>query len=80
LVWVPVKNLEYAHKQILEFEKTNEKRKDEEEYDSMEEEEEEVNKLVVEKKKSKKSTGQKDESIVELEITPYKPKKLCLAK
>jgi hypothetical protein len=51
LIWVPARNLEYTHKQILEFEKANGKKKDEEE---------EVNKPVVEKKKSKKSTGQKE--------------------
>jgi hypothetical protein len=72
LVWVPARNLEYAHKQILEFEQANGKRKDEEEeYDSMKEEEEEVNKPVVEKKKSKKSTGQKEKRLLS-----YKPKKL----
>jgi hypothetical protein len=59
------RNLEYAHKQILEFEKANEKKKDEEEeYDSMKKKKEKVNKPVMEKKKSTKSTGQKEMKVL----------------
>jgi hypothetical protein len=36
-VWVPARNLEYAHKQILEWERLNKKEKEEKEEEDEEE-------------------------------------------
>jgi hypothetical protein len=75
LVWIPVRNLEYAHKQILEWKKLNKKEKEEEEEEDGEErdeeeedeekrDEEEVDETLVDKRKSKKSTGKREMKVL----------------
>jgi hypothetical protein len=65
LVWVLARNLEYAHKQILEWKRINKRKESENEEEENEEEvsdreDEVIDKPLTDKRKSKKSIGQKE--------------------